>query len=392
MKNIKILFFPALFLAASVFGFISGDMNFFASERNEGQALFGSLKFQKMEVIRESDKNENYSFLGVNSLAVDSEDNIYLLDVKGGGRLGRGTIQGVESSASVRVPTSRILVYNKKGEFLRSAGRLGQGPGEFTFPSRLFIDKEDYLYVLDMGKIIVFDKNGRFDRNITFPFRTDPAMNDFIVLDRRIVYALGEEYSASEINKFLFRYDVETQAVSKLDNYIDQERIVKKGSRGQTMMSRTVHEYSKRQILRFFPDNCLCYGVNDEFKLKVYDRSGEMIKNIMRKEKPKAFAKDEKNKALTIIEKIPAFIPVFREIFADEMGRIFVFRPGSIFDKQPVRKLDVFSLDGQHLYQTTFPNLPVDLKNGFFYVIDSDAGDKQIITKYMIENYHALKY
>jgi hypothetical protein len=80
------------------------------------------------------------TFGNIRSIAVDSKDNVYILDNK----------------------DCDIKVFDGKGYFLRTIGKKGQGPGEFSAPSSLEITAKDEIIVFDIGnhRISVFGTNG----------------------------------------------------------------------------------------------------------------------------------------------------------------------------------------------------------------------------------------
>ena len=70
---------------------------------------------------------------------------------------------------------NRVLVINKKGEFLRTIGRIGGGPGELANISNVSIDKKNkyvYLYSAQMGAMFRFDYEGKFLKKM-FSILTD---------------------------------------------------------------------------------------------------------------------------------------------------------------------------------------------------------------------------
>lgn len=75
----------------------------------------------------------------------DSEGNIYITD---------GYIN------------SRVAKYDKDGEWVKSWGDRGTGPGQFRLPHAIVTDRNDNLYVGDRSnrRIQVFDTNGKFLR------------------------------------------------------------------------------------------------------------------------------------------------------------------------------------------------------------------------------------
>ncbi len=77
------------------------------------------------------------------SKVVFFNDNYYILDKK----------------------TSKLLVFNKKGQFLQKIGSRGQGPGEYTKLSEFEIDKKNNLLLLfsrSDSKLLKFDLQGNF--------------------------------------------------------------------------------------------------------------------------------------------------------------------------------------------------------------------------------------
>lgn len=80
-------------------------------------------------------------------VAWDSEDNIYISDGYG---------------------NSRIAKMDKHGNWIKSWGSRGNGPGQFNTPHNIAIDRENNVYVADRGndRIQVFDSNGNHLRDI----------------------------------------------------------------------------------------------------------------------------------------------------------------------------------------------------------------------------------
>ncbi len=67
----------------------------------------------------------------------------------------------------------RIVVFSGGGEFVRSFGRSGEGPGEFRSPMALAWDGTDRLWVADglNGRYHVFDSTGSFQKSVPRPVR-----------------------------------------------------------------------------------------------------------------------------------------------------------------------------------------------------------------------------
>ena len=79
----------------------------------------------------------------------------------------------------------RVVVFDKSGKYVRSWGKLGQGPGEFSQPHSIVIDSRDRVYVADRNnaRIQVFDSRGKFLtewKNIITPWALAVTRNDEI--------------------------------------------------------------------------------------------------------------------------------------------------------------------------------------------------------------------
>jgi len=77
-----------------------------------------------------------------------------------------GDIYVAESHTDVAAPNlvGRISVFDKNGKFLRTIGKAGTGPGEFRTPHALEFDSRDRLIVADRHnhRIQILTKEGRF--------------------------------------------------------------------------------------------------------------------------------------------------------------------------------------------------------------------------------------
>jgi hypothetical protein len=82
----------------------------------------------------------------ITDLAVDSKERIYTIDRQ----------------------LCEVKVFNSAGEFVLTAGREGEGPGEFRGPARIFTLREDEFCVMQAmpARLSVFEQNGAFRETI----------------------------------------------------------------------------------------------------------------------------------------------------------------------------------------------------------------------------------
>jgi len=94
--------------------------------------------------------DSNYVFYHPIDICKDSAGNIYFLDKDGG---------------------KCIRKFDKDWKFVKNIGRMGQGPGEFTYPLYLNIDKRGNLYILNfISGFFIVDPKGKEIKRFNIPY------------------------------------------------------------------------------------------------------------------------------------------------------------------------------------------------------------------------------
>jgi sugar lactone lactonase YvrE len=72
---------------------------------------------------------------------------------------------------------SRVAKYDKHGDWVKSWGESGTGPGQFRLPHAIAVDRNNNVYVGDRSnrRIQVFDTDGKFLRMFTIDVPPDPG-------------------------------------------------------------------------------------------------------------------------------------------------------------------------------------------------------------------------
>ena len=112
-------------------------------------------------------------------VAWDSDGNIYITD---------GYIN------------SRVAKYDKNGDWVKSWGEPGKGPGQFNLPHAIAIDRNNQIYVGDRSnrRIQVFDTNGTFLRMFTIDVPPAPGtrpVNGNTPTGERLAATIGQPNS-----------------------------------------------------------------------------------------------------------------------------------------------------------------------------------------------------
>lgn len=110
--------------------------------QNPSQAIIPSDTIALDELWRlGGDSEEDHEFFGVISdFLIDAENNIYILDAQ----------------------LCELRMFNERGEYIRSMGREGEGPGEFRRPNSLLFMPDGKIGVVQPfpSKLVLFEPDG----------------------------------------------------------------------------------------------------------------------------------------------------------------------------------------------------------------------------------------
>jgi len=114
----------------------------------------------------------------------------------------------------------RVMVFDKNGRFVRNIGRVGQGPGEFNWLLSIAIDeKNNRLFILSAGpgKIISYCLSGDFISEIVLP---PPRPFDIHYVDGHFLLT-KEQFGRNEdgrrfLHSSLYRLDENFQVIDSL--------------------------------------------------------------------------------------------------------------------------------------------------------------------------------
>lgn len=240
-----------------------------------------------------------------------------------------------------------ILKFKGTGEFIKSFGRRGQGPGEIQLPLYQKINLINEVSVLDFGgqKLIVFDEFGDivrefkpeiriFDRGILLPLTNGNYLYRNLEMDE----------SRKSISLVLFLIDSKFEEIAELGRIsIENPRLA------------TQFMYPYPLLTWGLSNMHIFVGLEEKgYDIHVYDFEGQLIRKIRKKYTKVPFSEESGRQALkrweaygSISEKIvtPGYNPPFQHLFADELGRLFVvtFEPGN---NEGEYMTDVFDTDG----------------------------------------------
>jgi hypothetical protein len=138
-----------IFFLLFVFCFLTLTYSFFGCSKETRSKEF--ILREELSVGVESG-DERYAFAGIENIALDSEENIYILDRK----------------------NYRIQKFDKDGNFLKSVEtRKGEGPKEISLIFGMAVTDKGKIYALDSSgtKMLIFNEGGEFLYSFRIDFR-----------------------------------------------------------------------------------------------------------------------------------------------------------------------------------------------------------------------------
>jgi hypothetical protein len=342
--------------------------------KNPSTPLYGEFAFDLQEdlAIGGDPGREDYYFPKGARLSVDDDGNIYVCD--GGNR--------------------RIQMYDKSGQYVRTIGRQGQGPGEYMSPSQVLFGPGGDLYVHAGREIIIYGNDGTYKNKVLLMLFLSPAM---IGSDGTIITTRQPSISPGGHKRAIVQLKADGSILRTVAEFQGEL------SEGQNVI--VYHWYGNSLAFSPITNESFCYGFSDEYKIYVADIKGQIFLIVTKEEKSQAISGKEKDTtkkdgiwaAMGRAQKYEDYVvfpdhrPFFRTILNDDAGRLCVFRLNSILEKYAPSKVDVFSKDGIYLYNMTWPFIPAAIKHGFLYEVrtDKETGEVRIV-RHRIKNWSRM--
>ncbi|MFC2156999.1 6-bladed beta-propeller [Acidobacteriota bacterium] len=187
-----------------------------------------------------------------------------------------------------------IKVFSPQGDFIKSFGKTGQGPGEFLFITEMEFMEDGRLLVLDpaLRRFSFFSTEGEYfesfqsrDRFTRLLYTTE---NSF--LTDVFIRVESEDVSQSRILE-IKEYDLKGSEIRSMKGF--KPPAIKVLREGDQFISTEI-PYTSQSI--FTGDNTrkrLYHCLNDKYVIEVYDRKGILIQKIDRAYDPMPYTKEE---------------------------------------------------------------------------------------------------
>lgn len=176
----------------------------------------------------------------------------------------------------------RVMVFSGKGEFVRSFGGSGEGPGELSHPMAMAWDGSDRLWVADFaGRYHVFDPRGALQKTVRRVARAVRRMQQPLVWEP--AGTLVEEVAGDEAVLYLrvdtlgqLRDTVAVLPTPDLSGGFSYRRLPP-----DLETARQVHaRYTPRHVWSLAPDGTIWSARTGQLRLVRTGRSGDTIRIV----------------------------------------------------------------------------------------------------------------
>jgi hypothetical protein len=342
---------------------------------NPKEPLFGEITFELEEDLRiGKEEDDNYMFYRIRGMAVDPHGNIYVVDMT----------------------NFRVQIFDKKGKYIKTIGRSGQGPGEFEQPNKMRINSSNGdIYVRDMYRTLdIFNKNGEFIKSL----KLNNGIQDFFPLKNNTILALLNKSSDEELTSvnILCKIDDKGETLGSIAEF-PRTWLAKRMSGGGVFSTSTGHELTIHFAV--LDQEKMVYGYSKDYVLSVMDRYGQFLYLIKKDDPRPKFDSKEQSEYKRMKFPVPDHKPYFYWIFSDSKGRIYVQRNKTVdvirgygpFEKVK-KQVDIFSKNGYFLYEASLPPNTCVIKDGFLYTRDLDEEEgMEYIVRFKIKNWDQIK-
>jgi hypothetical protein len=322
--------------------------------KNPKKPMYGKDVFSLEEElsIGEAEGREEYMFSEIQTVAVDEEENIYVVDEK----------------------ECHIKVFGKNGEYFRTIGKKGQGPGEIGGLRGIQLAHQKELMVNDIRnrRISFFSTNGEFIRSINMGkimalrFFCDSKENYIVT-----TYVMNPPNTSYEIKKFDSNF-----------NLLDTIATIP-GPNPSAFNPFLPIFYCKLE-----KNDNIIYGYPEDYELQIINPEGKVIKKIVKEYDPVEVTEEEKEE---YTEDLPPQIKLdfskdhsaYSRFTLDDEGRIFV----QTWEKEEGKEgnyHDVFDREGRYIAKIFLKTIPHVWKNRKLYTIEEDEDGYQFVKRYKV--------
>jgi hypothetical protein len=285
-------------------------------------------------------------------------------------------------------------IFNSEGEFRKSFGKRGEGPGEMRWHlNSLFIG--DKLITVDIDRLHYFTKNGEFIKSV--PGQLSRLEPHFFINENEFISAAPFNYP--EGTSRITHVNLKTGKKNTIQELRDPTKKQRREGPNFTLVGLspvivTAYDYDSHRLY---------YGVSHSYVIHAVDLKGNVLDSFSVEREKKKISLEAKVRELVLMDpsgphkeiakRLPDEIVYFHRIqMVNGLIYVFVGNFGIHWENQ---QIDIFSPGGKYLYRAQFK--PAEGLNIYFssncilfqgdylYVVLEDEDGEVMIVKYKIE-------
>ncbi len=329
-------------------------------------------------VIDERGADPNYLFYQPFSVAVDASGRIYVVDLG----------------------DARVQVFDESGEYLRTLGRKGQGPGEFKAPMAVAMAGK-LIVVSDpnASKLSIWDSKGNHIGDRMMAETRMPSTPVFGAEDGSIIGDYSRRLKDSARLLVVARFSTDGEELLSLAELKQPPQLkISLGPVSRWMGSEFLSGYPRYVAT---PAGRTYVTAGDEYQLLALDSRGEAqwALRVAWKRSP-VTEEDKRHQIRFLLERRPNIgsfgdgwpetLGSISRLALDGHGRLYVFPQVSISGQRPDEDIpvDVYSPDGEHLFSGLIEPFEWTAASGeFVYGIreNRDSGEREPVRYRLVE-------
>ncbi len=350
----------------------------------------GKVRFVQELVLDDESMPENLFFERPSSVVCDQDENIYVLD----------------SDAN------NIKKFDSRGRFIKTIGREGQGPGEFSNPYYLAYTK-DRLVVWDLmnRRLCAFTPEGKFIKSGNIPYDEGSVRKLRSLPTGEIVVEKEKSYRREPDKSQICMIDLYSRDLEYVRTIYERSLWRKKYVRTKEFGISTLYfPFSPDVRWDVSPEGKIIIGFSEKYELEIYDREGKKIVTFSHSYEPvKVTEKDKKEyfdslefyRAGAKLNEIPEYItketqfpknmPAFDNVLIDSGGNVLVVL-NSENEVEEEKTFDVFDRNGKFISSVQIAadtpfrfSRQTKLLERSFWLIKTGEDELYRVIKYSIE-------
>jgi hypothetical protein len=290
-------------------------------------------------------------FSDIRQVAVDGEENIYVLDSK----------------------ESHIEIFSIDGRHLRTIGRKGQGPGELDNPRTISIFGGEIMVTEASRRLSFFSQDGTFLRTLS---------------TKEIWALMAECDSKGNILVTTASMDPKDLKYKYLKFDGQMNLLFEIASSPAPNALKGFNPFMAVSYMRVGWDDQIIYGYPEDYTIQVISSQGKLIRKITREYEPVAVTEEEKKEQTadappSIKFDFSKYHSAFRRFAFDDAGRIFV----QSWEKNAADGsflYDIFDAKGRYLVKIPIKGRPFVGLKGKLYASDEDEEGNPLVIRYRL--------